>query len=402
MTRIQHLRSGAALRGIVGSVMANGDSPAALIGQLNAAFSAFRQNNDSRMEKIEAELDRVLKSQSLGRITSPDGSPLAEILKPLGAFIQSGALPSASMNVGEGSKGGYTVGESVENVIRDFARTQSTMRRIATVRSVPMGVSEHIVTLTNDRAAHGGWVSEQGTRSETTAPTLAEITIPLHEHYAEPRATQRLLDDSRFNIAAYLESEIVKTMTDNENPTFITGNGVAKPEGILVRPTSTATDATRPIGTVQYIATGEDGGFKPAATGVLPGDCLYDVVAALNAEYRTNGRWVMNSLTAAVVRKMKDAEGNYLWQNSIMDGQPDRLLGYPVEYDESMPDIASGTLSIAFGDFARAYMIIDRDGMTMLRDPYTTKGYVKFYTSKRVGGGVIDSRAYKLLKFSAS
>jgi len=285
--------------------------------------------------------------------------------------------------------GGFTVPEETEAAIDRVAATLSAMRRLATVRTI--GTDEY-KKLVNKGGATSGWVAEKGTRAETTTPSLVEIAINTKEVYAMPAATQKLLDDSRVDIAAWLADEVSIEFTEEEGASFITGNGVEKPHGILGY--TAVANASYAWGKIGYIAGG-------AASTFTDADKLIDLQHALKSVYRNGAAFLMNDATFAHIRKFKDGEGNYIWRPGLAEGALDTLLGKPVEIDDNMPDIGTGTYPIAFANFKRAYLIIDRFGIRVLRDPYTSKPYVLFYTTRRVGGGIVMYEAIKLLKVSA-
>jgi HK97 family phage major capsid protein len=224
-----------------------------------------------------------------------------------------------------------------------------------------------------------------------------EILPTFGDLYANPAASQAMLDDAQFDVESWLASEIAAEFAKAEGSAFVAGNGVDKPTGFLTAPTSDDEDGVRPFGTLQYVPSGAAGAF---AAGDAE-DQLVDLVHALRAPYRQGAVWVMNSATLATIRKFKTADGAFLWQAGLGAGQPDTLLGYPVEAEE-MPDIAAGSLSIAFGNFKAGYLIAERAETSILRDPYSNKPYVHFYATKRVGGAVSNSEAIKLMKFSAA
>ncbi|RMF17625.1 MAG: phage major capsid protein, partial [Alphaproteobacteria bacterium] len=239
-------------------------------------------------------------------------------------------------------------------------------------------------------------VSETAPRIETTAPTFAEVAPPIGEIYANPAATQTMLDDAHFDVESWLADELSREFSIKESAAFLTGDGIDKPQGLLGYPTAASDDASRPFGTLEHLATGVDGDF-PASS---PSDILLDLVYGLKAEYRANARFLMNAATLNRVRKFKDVDGDYLWKPGLEAGTPSTLLGFPVVEAADMPDIAAGSLAIAFGDFARGYLIADRFGTRVLRDPYSNKPFVHFYATKRVGGALVDSQAIKLIKFA--
>jgi HK97 family phage major capsid protein len=244
--------------------------------------------------------------------------------------------------------------------------------------------------------AASGWVGETDSRAQTNTPTIAALDFPAMDLYAMPAATQTLLDDAQVDIEQWLANEVQIVFAEQEGAAFINGDGSAKPTGFLNY--TTAADASWAWGKIGYIASGADGAFASSD----PSDALINLAYAPKQGYRANGTWVMNRKTEAAIRKFKDGDDNYIWQPGTAIGQPASLLGYPVAEAEDMPDIASNSYSIAFGDFARGYLIVDRVGINVLRDPFSAKPYVLFYTTKRVGGGVQNFEAIKLMKFAAS
>jgi HK97 family phage major capsid protein len=213
------------------------------------------------------------------------------------------------------------------------------------------------------------------------------------EIYANPAITANLLDDADFDMAAWLALQLADEFAKQEGPAYIAGDGVNKPNGLLTYATGGTAAALHPGGAIEVINSG-------AAATVVP-DGLIDFVYKLSAPYRQGASWLMASTTAAAIRKLKDGQDNYLWEPNYTKDGTDTLLGYPVEIDENMPAIAAGAIPIAFGNFKRGYIINDRQGTRILRDPYTNKPYVNFYTTKRVGGGLQDPNAFKLMKISA-
>ncbi len=241
-----------------------------------------------------------------------------------------------------------------------------------------------------------GWATEAGPAAETGTPSIDRITIPLHELSALPKASQRLLDDSAFDIEGWLAGRIADKFSRAEAAAFVSGDGVDKPTGFLTH--TAVDDATWTWGNLGYIATGVDGDFS----STNPVDAIIDLVYALGAEYRAGATFVMNSKTAGAVRKMKDADGRFMWSDGLAAGEPARLMGYPVLIAEDMPDIGSDATAIAFGDFGAGYTVAERPDLRVLRDPFSAKPHVLFYATKRVGGDVSDFAAIKLLKFSVA
>jgi HK97 family phage major capsid protein len=289
--------------------------------------------------------------------------------------------------------GGYAVPREIDAAIARQMTEVSPIRQIAQVVQVGSAGYRKLVTLGGTAS---GWVSETATRPETDTPTFAEIAPPSGDLYANPAASQAMLDDAAFDLEAWLANEIAIEFARAEGAAFVTGNGTNRPKGFLAAPSSAALDATRPFGTLQYVGTGDAADLGDTIELVL-----IDLVHSLKAGYRQGASWVMNSATLAQVRKLKTNDGAFLWQPGLVDGQPDRLLGYPVVEAEAMPDVAAGKCPIAFGNFRAGYLIAEHSATAILRDPFTNKPFVHFYATKRVGGQVLDSAAIKLLKVEA-
>jgi HK97 family phage major capsid protein len=241
-----------------------------------------------------------------------------------------------------------------------------------------------------------GWIGETASRPQTASAVLDELAFPAMELYAQPAATATLLEDAFVNLDEWLAGEVDQVFAEQEGTAFVSGDGSNKPKGFLAY--TTVANGSWAWGNIGYIASGAAGAF-PASN---PSDVLIDLIYALRAGYRQNACFVMNRKTQSVVRKFKDSTGNYLWQPPATAAGRSTLIGFPLVDAEDMPDVAAGSLSIAFGDFRRGYLIVDRQGVRVLRDPYSAKPYVLFYTTKRVGGGVQDFDAIKVLKFAVS
>jgi HK97 family phage major capsid protein len=296
----------------------------------------------------------------------------------------SGAVPT---------DGGYAVPREIDAAIAARLKVISPIRAIAQV--VQTGSAGYRKLITTGGTA-SGWVSEVAGRPETATPAFAEIAPPSGELYANPAASQAMLDDAGFDLESWLADEIAMEFARAEGAAFVGGNGVNRPRGFLDALNSAQNDAARPFGTLQFLASG-----SAATLGASPELKLIDLVHALKAGHRQGASWVMNSATLAQVRKLKAADGSFLWQAGVMEGQPARLLGYPVVEAEDMPDVGAGALPIAFGNFRAGYLIAERSATAILRDPFTNKPFVHFYATKRIGGQVLDSDAIKLLKIAA-
>ncbi|EJW09803.1 Phage major capsid protein [Rhodovulum sp. PH10] len=303
------------------------------------------------------------------------------------------ALSVDPVSGGPSGDGGYLVPPEVEREIGRRLADVSPIRAIAGNRVVSGSVYKKPF-MTSGPAV--GWVGEADARPQTDTPALTELSFPTMELYAMPAATSTLLDDAMIDVDQWLASEVDQVFAEQEGTAFVTGDGVACPKGFLTY--ATVANSAWEWGKLGHVTAG--GATFPAEHAA---DVLIDLVYALRAGYRHNATFVMNRKTESVIRKFKDATtGQYLWSPGLQAGAPATLLGFPVVSDDNMPDIGANALAVAFGDFRRGYLVVDRAGVRVLRDPYTAKPYVLFYTTKRVGGGVQDFDAIKLLKFSAS
>ncbi len=302
-----------------------------------------------------------------------------------------GVMPeSKGLSTTVNSDGGYLVDPQTAETVKSVLQSTASIRAVASVVTVE-ATSFDVLIDHSDTGA--GWATETDPTAESGTPLIDRITIALHELSALPKASQRLLDDSAFDIEGWLAGRIADKFARAEAAAFISGDGVDKPTGILSHPV-VANDSWS-WGNLGYVASGEDG-------GIGDGDAIIDLVYALGAQYRANASFVMNSKTAGLVRKLKDADGRFLWSDGLAAGEPARLLGYPVLIAEDMPDAATDAFALGFGDFAAGYTIAERPDLRVLRDPFSAKPHVLFYATKRVGGDVSDFAAIKLLKFGLS
>lgn len=299
----------------------------------------------------------------------------------------------ASLSTQSDPDGGFTVPEEADAEITRVLMAVSAMRQLARVQ--PVGSATY-KKLHNVGGASSGWVGETEARAETDTPVLKMLEYPAMELYANPAATQSMLDDSAFNVENWLANEVSIEFAEQEGAAFITGDGVGKPRGILGY--TAVANASYSWGNVGFVASGASGAFVAAPNG---GDCLINLQHSLRSGYRNNGSFMMNDLTLGAIRLLKDSNGDTLWRPGLEAGASSTLLGKAVVTDDNMPDIAANSYSVAFGDFNRAYVITDRMGARVLRDPFTNKPYIHFYTTKRVGGGIQDFAAIKLLKFAS-
>jgi len=311
-------------------------------------------------------------------------------------FIRKGhdlRLDQKALSTTLDADGGYAVPVELDQQIEKRLRDLSPIRAQANV--VAIGTSKY-KKLVNVGGITSGWIAETGTRVETATPTLQEITPPLGEIYANPAATQTMLDDANFNVENWLSEELAEEFSYQENNAFVNGSGINRPQGFLQYTVSTAADDSRTFGQLQALKTGVAGNW--AASN--PSDILVDMIHEMKSGYRADAKFYMNTSLLAEIRKFKDADGNYLWRPGMESGTPSMLLGYPVVEVAEMPARAASSLSVCFANMKRAYTITDRTGTQILRDPYSNKPYVHFYITKRVGGAVTNDQAIKLLEFS--
>ena len=393
----------------------------AIAAEMMAAFEALKSANDARIEEIEKRgaadplLDAKLKKietsldrqrSALERLALEQARPAMgddprkgdpEHKSAWSTYMRRGddsgiaRLDLKSVNVGTEAQGGYVAPPELDRLIEQRLMASSPMRQIASVRQTSATVFRKPVSLGTTSA----WAAETGARAETTAPQLDLLEFPAAELYAMPAATQTLLDDAYADVDEWLADEVEASFSAQESAAFVTGDGSNKPKGFLSY--DMIADASHAWDKIGFILSGGAGAF--AASN--PADKLIDLVYALKSQFRANARFVMNRRTVSAVRKLKDGDGNYLWRPGGA-GEAASLLGYAVTEIEDMPDIAANAFSIAFGDFRRGYLIVDRQGARVLRDPYSLKPYVLFYTTKRVGGGVQNFDAIKVMKFAAS
>jgi HK97 family phage major capsid protein len=322
-------------------------------------------------------------------------TPVAD--KGFGAFLRTGAASTEmkSFTGAVNADGGFAVPREIDDKIDATLKTVSPIRRIANVVRVGSAGYRKLVT---QNGVASGWAGETAARPETGTPVFNEIVPPMGDLYANPAASQFMLDDAAFDVEGWLAQEIATEFARAEGAAFVNGSGTNRPRGFLNAPIAATQDGVRPFGTLQYLASGAAGAFA----GTFPADKLVDLVQTLRPPYRQGAVWVMNSKTLATVRKFKTSDGAWLWQPSMVSANADQLLGYPVVEAEDMPDIGTDSLSIAFGNFQAGYLIVERAETAILRDPYSSKPFVYFYATKRVGGTVSNSEAIKLMKFAVS
>ena len=366
---------------------------------LEASFEALeRQDEDvaqlrEEMAQLKARMDAQAIAGARPALSGAKSQSSPFVDNYLRKGMEAGVELKAMVGTSDAA-GGYAVPEEIDAAIDRTLKSISPIRAIANVVKVGSAGYRKLVTA---GGTPSGWVAEDAARPETDTPSFIEIAPPFGELYANPAASQAMLDDAAFDVEAWLAQEIATEFARAEGAAFVNGSGVNRPKGFLSAPTSAAVDGVRAFGTLQFITSGAAGGFAAAN----PQDRLIDLVQALRPPYRQGAVFVMNSATASAIRKFKTSDGAFLWQPGLVAGQPDTLLGYPLVEAEDMPDIAADSLSVAFGNFKAGYLIAERTETQILRDPFTHKPFVHFYATKRIGGQVSNSEAIKLMKFSA-
>lgn len=395
------------------------------IEAMNSAFAEFKAANDEHLKSVAKKFDDVVAREKVERINDTitrldgdiarmnaqlsavkltaanDGGATPErtahrasfgkyVRKGVDAGLQELAV-KASLTTDSNPDGGYTVPVEIDQAVTRVLTTDVAMRQLASVRTVG---GQHYTKLHNLGGTTSGWVGERESRSETSTPTLSALTFTAHEIYAMPGATQTMLDDSFLNVEQWLADEVRIALADAESDAFLNGNGVNKPFGFMSA--TKIANASYSWGKLGFVVSGASADFASSN----PSDAFIDLQYSLKRGYTSNATWLMARATIGKVRKFKDGQGNYIWQPTLVAGAPSTLLGHPVAIDDYMPVVGSNTYPVAFGDFRRGYLIVDRVGIRVLRDPYSSKPYVLFYTTKRVGGGIQDYDAIKLMKCS--
>ena len=365
-------------------------------------FSRFQSDMTARLHKQEERIAMLnTKTMNARPALSVEANETAPHKKAMDAYLRAGDedalrgldLEAKALNTAVNAEGGFLVDPETSAQIQGVLNGAGSLRSVANVVQIEATSFDVLVDHTDIGA---GWATETASLSETSTPAIDRIAIPLHELSALPKASQRLLDDAAFDLEGWLADRIADKFARAEGSAFISGDGVDKPSGLLSHPT--VDNDTWSWGNLGYVISGASGDF--AATN--PADAIVDLVYALGARYRANATFMMNSKTAGAVRKMKDADGRFLWSDGLAAGEPARLMGYPVLIAEDMPDIGADAMAIAFGDFRAGYTIAERPDLRVLRDPFSAKPHVLFYATKRVGGDVSDFAAIKLLKFGTA
>ena len=362
-------------------------------------FSIFRGEVEKKMQEQEKRMTMMDRKSMVANRPQLAAAVVQDAphQKAFDAYVRTGDddamrgldMEAKSMSTAVNSDGGYLVDPKTAEMVNSVLRNAASIRSIASVVHVEATSYDVLIDHTDIGA---GWATETDPSTETSTPSIDRITVPLHELSALPKASQRLLDDVAFDIESWLAGRIADKFARAEAAAFISGDGVDKPTGFL---THTAVDN-------DVWAWGNLGYVPSGTAGAVDGDAIVDLVYALGAEYRANGTFVMNSKMAGQIRKLKDADGRFLWSDGLASGEPARLMGYPVLIAEDMPDPATDSFSLAFGDFGAGYTVAERPDLRVLRDPFSAKPHVLFYATKRVGGDVSDFAAIKLLKLGTA
>ena len=393
-----------------------------LVDDLGKSVHDMRQNNEAKMAELaknngvaelkeaQAKLDEQVanmvkgltdlqRANALGADNQKSNDDVAPEIKAAFSHLVrrgEGGLDAKSLSSLTNPDGGYLVPRDTSGRIIKKAQDYSPMRRYASVQSIS---GDALEGLNDNGVISTGWVGETAARTATNTPQLGMWKVQAHEIYANPQATQRMLDDAEINVEAWISGKLSEAFGQAEADAFINGNGVGKPRGILSRTFATTTDATRAWGTVQKVASGASGAFVASPNAA---DCLISLMTALHPKYWAGAIFAMNRYTLGEVMKLKDDTGAYIWQPNFQMGAAGTILGQKVDASfDHLPSLGAASKSIVFGDFSNAYQIVDKKGITILRDPLTNKPYVGFYTTRRVGGDVINSEAYKVLSFEA-
>jgi HK97 family phage major capsid protein len=414
-------------RGLVGVRADAGDATKILV-ELQKTFEDFKAERDKELADIKAGMADVVQTEKVDRINAEltkltkeidsvnaamaalkiggagnDHDPdKAEHAQAFDRFFRKGVDAGladlevkAKLTTQSDPDGSYLVPEETEAGIDRVLGTVSTIRSLSRVINISTDTYKKLV---NMGGATSGWVGEEDARTGTATPTLREIAINTGELYAMPASTQKSLDDSRIDVAAWLADEVSIEFAEKEGAAFASGDGINKPRGILSY--DMVANTSYAWGKIGFVVSGKADGFLAPTASANPADALIDLYYALKSGYRNGAAWLMSDAVMATVRKFKDAQGAYIWNPPSGTAEVGTILGKPVHTDDNMPAVASNAFPVAFGNFQRAYLIVDRVGIRVLRDPYSSKPNVLFYTTKRVGGGMVNFEAMKTLKIS--
>lgn len=346
--------------------------------QLNYSLDEQR----SRLNKIEATLSRP---ENAGVSIIEDGykSAFLNYIRK-GVEFELNRYETKSLSVSSNNDGGYLVAEALSNQIITRIAQESIMRNLASIETIS---TDSLDLLEDLGEFESGWATENQERKEIQTSKINKNKIYVHEMYAQPKATQKLIDDARIDIEKWIITKIADSFAKIENNSFLYGDGINKPKGIF------SYESGKEFGQIEQLSTGESGRVNV--------DSLTDLYYSLESEYASQGKFLIHRNTLQQIRSLKCSNtGQYLWAPSLAIGSPDTLYGAPIIESSAMPVPADSSYSVVFADFKSAYRIVDRHDIRILRDPFTDKPFIKFYATKRVGGEVINSKAIKILKLS--
>jgi HK97 family phage major capsid protein len=394
---------------------ADAGNPTQMLESLQKAFAAFKDAHAEQLKNVEKRFDDVVTREKLDRVNATVGE-LQAAIDETNARMAAGALAGgggakprdpeytqafalhfrkgdvqAALNKGTAADGGFVAPTEWDRTITDRLIQVSPMRQMCRVQTISTG---SFSKLFNNRGTASGWVGETAARPETTNPTFGSVNYVVGEIYANPYATQQLLDDALVDLEAWLAGEVQTEFAFQENLAFVSGTGANnRPNGILTYITGGANAAAHPFGAITVTNSG--------AAAALTADGIISLVHALPSQFTANAQFAMNRNTMRAIRLLKDTTNQYLWQPSYQSGTPATLAGYPLMEVPAMPDVAANATPILFGDFDQSYLIVDSVGTRILRDPFSAKPYVQFYTTKRVGGGLLNPEAMKVQRVAA-
>lgn len=412
MKTIQTMPAHRGLMGVYADAGASSGNVTKLVQELNAAFEAFKVENNKREEnlkkgvidalqetklkamedsiaELQASVDQANQGMAALRLSGGhDAAVDAAYTDAFKAHMRSGDI-QASLNKGIAEEGGLLAPTEWDRSLEKRLMILSPIRSIAKVQKTSKATFTKLFT---EHGMTSGWVGETDARPNTNTPKFKQLSYSTGEIYVNPSATQTMLDDAEINLESWLMGEIDQEIALKESQAFLNGDGTNKPFGLLTYVEGGTNAAKHPWGAIKTVASG--------GASTITADGLIDLVYSLPAAYASNARFILNRKTLAIIRKLKDGQGNYLWQPSFVAGQPSTILGYPVVEVADMPDVDANAIALMFGDFSQGYMVLDRVGIRVLRDPYTNKPHISFYTTKRVGGGLLNPDCLKALKVS--
>jgi HK97 family phage major capsid protein len=411
---------GAIQRGAFG-IRAEAPNVGEAIRVLNESFTQFKAANDqaqaemkefgrissdtqAKVETINADIGKLQKAVDQLSIAMQAGATQAgkngvknqKHTDAFNAMFRTGdenafRAEAASMTWGTPEQGGYLAPNEWDRTITDKLVLISPMRQICRVQATG---KKAYTKLFNMHGTDSGWVSETDPRPQTNPSSLKALSWASGEMFAQPAISQDLLDDAEINLEAWLSGEVDIVFAQQEGKAFLSGSGGAQPDGLLTYVEGGSNANKHPFGSIGVTLTGN--------ANAIASDSIIDLVHGLPSVYRKNASFIMNTMTQGAVRKLKDQYGQYLWAPSLVAGTPATIMGFATTEMPDMPDVAAGSLPIVFGDFMQGYLINDRIGIRVLRDPYTAKPYVLFYTTKRVGGGVLNPEVMRALKVATA